>query len=169
MQKLLILKSIYKKIPILQPFFIKISKPFFNFIPKFSGWGMKTGHELPWNDNYNWKTFRDSHKYIQEHFNFSNDGIGMNKNDITRVFEKFARGEEGFKSHTEGTGLGLFVAKRVVEVHGGDIWAGSDGPGKGSRFIFTLPLTLKEKPKESGMETLVKKELEKADNLEEKK
>ena len=102
-------------------------------------------------------------------FTTQDDGIGMNKNDITRVFEKFARGEEGFKSHTEGTGLGLFVAKRVVEVHGGDIWAESDGPGKGSRFIFTLPLTLKEKPKESGMETLVKKELEKADNLEEKK
>jgi O-methyltransferase len=85
LQKLLILKSIYKKIPILQPFFIKISKPFFNFIPKFSGWGMKTGHELPWNDNYNWKTFRDSHKYIQEHFNFSNDGIGMNKKNLDEL------------------------------------------------------------------------------------
>ena len=102
-------------------------------------------------------------------FTTQDDGIGMNASDVTRVFEKFARGEEGFKSHTEGTGLGLFVAKRVVQVHGGDIWAESDGAGKGSRFIFTLPLKLKEKPEESGMQTLVKKELEEADSLEEKK
>ena len=79
MQKFKILKIIYEKIPVLQPLFIKISKPFFDFIPKFSGWGMKTGHELPWNDEYNWNVFRESHNYVKEQFNFSNDFIGMSK------------------------------------------------------------------------------------------
>jgi len=79
MQKYKILKIIYNKLPILQPFFIKMSKPFFDFIPKFSGWGMKTGHELPWNDEYNWDVFRKTQKYVEESFNFSMDGTGMSK------------------------------------------------------------------------------------------
>jgi len=85
MQKFRILKIIYEKIPILQPVFIKISKPFFDFIPKFSGWGMKTGHELPWNDEYNWNTFRETHEEIKEKFDFSNDGLGMNKKNVNEL------------------------------------------------------------------------------------
>ena len=82
MQKYQILKTIYKKIPILQPVFIKISKPFFDFVPKFSGWGMKTGHELPWNDEYDWSVFRETNEEIKEKFDFSNDGLGMNKKNF---------------------------------------------------------------------------------------
>ena len=82
MQKFRILKIIYEKVPILQPLFSKISKPFFDFIPKFSGWGMKTGHELPWNDEYNWNIFRESHNYVKEKFDFSNDFIGMSKKNL---------------------------------------------------------------------------------------
>ncbi len=80
-----ILKSIYEKIPIFQPIFIKISKPFFDFIPKFSGWGMKTGHELPWNDEYDWNVFRETHEYVKEKFDFSNDFIGMSKKNIDKL------------------------------------------------------------------------------------
>jgi O-methyltransferase len=85
MQKLQILKIIYEKIPVLQPFFLKISKPFFDFIPKFSGWGMKTGHELPWNDEYDWNIFRETQSYVKENFDFSNDGIGMSKKTLDEL------------------------------------------------------------------------------------
>ena len=85
MWKFKILKKIYEKIPILQPIFIKISKPFFDFIPKFSGWGMKTGHELPWNDEYDWSIFRETQKYVKENFDFSNDGIGMSKKTLDEL------------------------------------------------------------------------------------
>lgn len=84
-KRFIILKSIYEKVPILQPFFIKISKPFFDFIPKFSGWGMKTAYELPWNDEYNWNIFRETHEYVRDNFDFSNDFIGMNKKYIEEL------------------------------------------------------------------------------------
>jgi hypothetical protein len=85
MNKFKILKSIYEKAPILQPIFIKLSNPFFDFIPKFSGWGMKTGHELPWNDEYNWSIFRETHEYVKEEFNFTNDFVGMNKKNLNEL------------------------------------------------------------------------------------
>ncbi len=80
MSKLKILKIIYEKIPVLQPFFIQISKPFFDFIPKFSGWGMKTGHELPWNDECNWDVFRETQRYVKESSDFIiHDTVGSKK------------------------------------------------------------------------------------------
>lgn len=84
-KKFILLKVIYNKIPVLQPFFIKISKPFFDFIPKFSGWGMKTAHELPWNDEYNWNIFRETHEYVKKKFDFSNDFIGMNEKKMEEL------------------------------------------------------------------------------------
>ena len=83
--KFKILKIIYEKIPILQPIFIKLSNPFFDFIPKFSGWGMKTGHELPWNDECDWSVFRETHEYVKEEFNFTNDFVGMNKKNLNEL------------------------------------------------------------------------------------
>ncbi len=75
-------KIIFDKIPFAQGFLIKISRPFFDFIPKFSGWGMKTAHEVPWNDRYNWNTFRETHEYVKNNFDFSNDFIGMSKKNL---------------------------------------------------------------------------------------
>jgi len=66
MNKFKIFKSIFEKVPILQPIFIKLSNTFFDFIPKFSGWGMKTGHELPWNDEHNWSIFRKTHEEYRD-------------------------------------------------------------------------------------------------------
>jgi len=64
----------------------------------------------------------------------SDTGKGIPKNELDRVFDEFYRGESG----EEGAGLGLSICKRIVEAHGGRIWAESE-EGKGSRFYFTLP------------------------------
>jgi signal transduction histidine kinase len=64
----------------------------------------------------------------------------MDKKDIGNIFDKFVRGKEISHYHTDGTGLGMFIAKKVTEAHQGKIWAESAGKGKGSRFILELPV-----------------------------
>ncbi len=66
------------------------------------------------------------------------NGSGIGQEVMPRIFEDFFRGD----SETEGTGLGLSICKRVVELHGGKIWAESPVPetGEGTRFTFSLPL-----------------------------
>jgi signal transduction histidine kinase len=68
------------------------------------------------------------------------DGIGIAADALPSLFDSFWRGVPSPK-RTEGLGLGLFIASELVGAHGGEIWAQSDGPGMGSTFIFTLPLT----------------------------
>jgi signal transduction histidine kinase len=70
----------------------------------------------------------------------SDDGEGIPPDQRFRVFEPFFQGGEGLSGNRPGTGLGLARAQRLVEVHGGRIWAESEGKGKGSRFAFLLPL-----------------------------
>jgi signal transduction histidine kinase len=65
-------------------------------------------------------------------------GRGMNQAIIPKLFEQFVR-EPGTEKVIEGTGLGLYIAKRIVEAHRGRISASSDGPGKGSTFFFAIP------------------------------
>lgn len=69
-------------------------------------------------------------------------GKGISKEDIPRLFRKFGRLEKGdFSKMAEsqgGTGLGLYISKGIVELHGGKIWAEST-PNKGSVFTFSLP------------------------------
>lgn len=66
-------------------------------------------------------------------------GIGIPKDQQVRIFSKFFRAENAMKKDTEGTGLGLFIAKNIVASHGGKIWFESE-EGKGSTFYFTVPL-----------------------------
>ena len=66
-------------------------------------------------------------------------GIGMNREEIDSIFKRFSRGSGGSKVNTEGTGLGLYLAKRIVSDHGGEIRAQSKGPGTGSSFFIRLP------------------------------
>jgi signal transduction histidine kinase len=66
-------------------------------------------------------------------------GIGMNQGALGQIFEKFTRAEGPSTLHTEGTGLGLYVAKEILKAHEGTIWAESEGQGKGSTFCVELP------------------------------
>jgi signal transduction histidine kinase len=65
-------------------------------------------------------------------------GVGVAAADQERIFDEFQQTEAGARQR-EGTGLGLALSKRLVELHGGRIWVESE-PGNGSRFVFTLPL-----------------------------
>jgi len=67
-------------------------------------------------------------------------GEGLTKEEISKIFEKFSRGTAGTKFWVEGVGLGLYLARKFVELHGGKIWAESEGKGKGSTFYIELPI-----------------------------
>jgi len=82
-------------------------------------------------------------------FSVSDSGMGMSRETINRIFEKFTRaGDNAFRKHTEGLGLGLYVCRKIVEAHNGKIWAESKGEGKGSTFLIELPSTFVPPPKE---------------------
>lgn len=66
-------------------------------------------------------------------------GVGIPKDQQERVFSKFFRGANVMRMETEGTGLGLFIAKSIIEAHGGEIWFESE-ENKGSTFHFTIPV-----------------------------
>jgi len=70
----------------------------------------------------------------------SDTGIGLTKEDLPRLFESFSRGRNGAIGRPEGTGLGLYIARRFVEMHKGRVWAESEGKGKGSVFYIELPI-----------------------------
>ena len=61
-------------------------------------------------------------------------GKGIDVEILPRLFTKFAT-----KSN-QGTGLGLYIAKNIIEAHGGQIWAQDNANGKGATFSFSLPL-----------------------------
>ena len=66
-------------------------------------------------------------------------GEGLTKEERESLFEEFIRGSAGRNLFIEGAGLGLFVAKKYLELHQGKIWAESPGKGKGSTFYIELP------------------------------
>jgi len=66
-------------------------------------------------------------------------GKGISKAGLANVFEKYKRGADSSK-YSSGLGLGLYVAKIIVEQHHGQIWVESKGEGKGSTFSFKLPI-----------------------------
>ncbi|MFQ5779425.1 MAG: ATP-binding protein [Nitrospiria bacterium] len=67
-------------------------------------------------------------------------GVGIPPEKLPRVFERFYQAERESSTHEIGSGLGMFIAKNLVELHGGEIWVTSE-VGKGSEFVFTLPIT----------------------------
>ncbi|CAG1022403.1 partial two-component system, cell cycle sensor histidine kinase PleC, partial [Methylococcales bacterium] len=69
----------------------------------------------------------------------SDTGIGIKPEDMEKLFEAFRQVDGSYARRYEGTGLGLILTKRLIELHGGKIWVKSEY-GKGSTFTFTLPL-----------------------------
>ena len=70
----------------------------------------------------------------------SDQGIGISPEYLDHIFERFYRLRNAASHHYSGIGLGLYVAKAIVERHGGRIWF-SNNSGLGSTFCFTLPHT----------------------------
>ncbi len=65
-------------------------------------------------------------------------GMGIAKEDLPQLFAKFSRGSNRPPINPGGSGLGLFVVKKIIDLHEGEVWAESEGLGKGSRFIFRI-------------------------------
>lgn len=67
-------------------------------------------------------------------------GAGIAESDKGKLFQKFVRGSGATQLHPDGSGLGLYIAKKIVEGNNGTINVESEGAGKGSSFSFTLPM-----------------------------
>ncbi|MFH0925339.1 MAG: ATP-binding protein [bacterium] len=68
----------------------------------------------------------------------TDSGIGLPRNQLDKIFEKFYQVDQSNTRRYKGTGLGLAITKKILELHGGEIWAKSK-KGEGSTFSFTLP------------------------------
>jgi signal transduction histidine kinase len=66
-------------------------------------------------------------------------GVGIDPQEMGKLFGKFSRTKDANKTNVIGTGLGLYIAKKMVEAHQGDIKVDSDGLGKGTTFTIELP------------------------------
>ena len=80
----------------------------------------------------------------------SDTGIGIKSEDLGKLFQIFTQLEPALTKQFQGTGLGLALTKQLVELHGGSIWAASEGEGRGSTFTVRLPLPLQERPETGG-------------------
>ncbi len=76
--------------------------------------------------------------YVQ--ISVRDNGVGLKEEDITKIFNPFEQVENSSSRRFQGTGLGLSLTKRLVDLHGGDIWAESEGEGKGATFHLTIPI-----------------------------
>ena len=70
-------------------------------------------------------------------------GPGITEADQAKIFQEFQQADSAVTREKGGTGLGLTISKRIVELHGGRIWVESR-PGEGSTFSFTLPVRVEQ-------------------------
>ena len=73
-------------------------------------------------------------------FAVKDTGLGIPAEHLAHIFDRFYRVDKSRSRARGGSGIGLTIARHLVEAHGGQIWAQSDGAGRGSVFFFTLPL-----------------------------
>jgi len=84
------------------------------------------------------RVWREGQEIITE---VQDTGIGIPVEHLPHIFERFYRVDKSRSRPGGGSGIGLTIAKHLVEAHGGRIWATSPGSGRGSTFTFTLPLS----------------------------
>ncbi|MGY8707092.1 DUF3369 domain-containing protein [Bradyrhizobium sp. 18BD] len=82
-----------------------------------------------------------SHEGSETIVRVSDEGAGLSPEDLGRLFGRFQRLSAKPTAGESSTGLGLSIVKRIIDMHGGEVTADSDGPGKGSTFTITLPAT----------------------------
>jgi signal transduction histidine kinase len=73
-------------------------------------------------------------------FKVTDTGIGITKEYMPKMFTRFSRSESAEKARPDGSGLGLYICKGIIEAHGGSVSAASDGEGLGSTFTFSIPV-----------------------------
>ena len=83
-------------------------------------------------------TFRSWIQGNKLRVSISDEGVGIPKANLTKIFDRFYRVDRARSRQLGGTGLGLAIAKEMIHAHGGDIWADSEW-GKGTTIYFTLP------------------------------
>ena len=82
------------------------------------------------------KTEREDENVL---FSVTDYGIGISKDDITKLFKPFSQIDPSFRREHGGTGLGLAIAKGLIQAHNGELWVESE-QGKGSTFFFSIPI-----------------------------
>ncbi len=73
-------------------------------------------------------------------FSVEDTGIGITSEDMQRLYTEGGHGNDSIKINVHSTGYGLYIAKQIVEAHGGKIFAESAGQGTGARFVVELPV-----------------------------
>jgi signal transduction histidine kinase len=129
-KKLTIKYSNEEKIPLIKGDYEKIKNALANVINNAVLYTLKGGVEI--------KSSMNSEKEIK--IEIKDTGIGVGKEDINKIFQSFSRGRGGTELYTGGTGLGLYVAKKFIEMHKGKISVYSKGENKGSVFTVVLPI-----------------------------
>jgi PAS domain S-box-containing protein len=94
----------------------------------------------------------------------ADQGIGIAPEDQARIFDRFYRVDNVLSRQTQGAGLGLYLARAIIQAHGGTIRVESQ-PGRGARFVFTLPLSPRSLPN-GGVRDAESGERENAETLE---
>ena len=70
----------------------------------------------------------------------SDTGVGLARQDLERVFERFYRADRSTGGRDGGSGIGLTIARGIASAHGGDLTAASAGPGTGASFTLDMPI-----------------------------
>lgn len=95
-------------------------------------------------------------------------GVGIEPKEAQNLFNKFVRGSNIARVQPDGSGLGLFIAKKIVDGHGGRIWAESKGKGEGTIFYFEIPIEGDKEAKQKGAEIVANDHAKKEDSSESK-